>query len=127
MAAAGARDRDPAELELVLDRPHVGEAAVAQDALVGRLADQRHVLGQQVDGGLVEVVGVQVGHEHRVEPAHEHLGGLGELAQRVAAVVGRVGHGGPRAGRVEHGIDQHAAAADLDEQRRVSDQPQPHP
>ena len=117
----------PSSSSLVADRAHVGEAAVAQDALVGRLAEQRQVLGQQVDGGLVEVVGVQVGDEHGVEAAHEHLGRLRQLAQRVAAVVGRVRHRGAGAGRVEHRIDQHAAAAELDEQRRVPDQPQPHP
>ena len=117
---------DAVELRRVADRAHVGEAAVAQDALVGRLAEHRDVLREQVDGGLVEVVGVQVGDEHAVQALDEHLGRLGQLAQRVAAVVGRVRHRRAGAGRVEHRVDQHAAPRQLHQQGRVPDQPQPH-
>ena len=111
---------------MVVHRAHVREAAVAQHALVGRLAEQRDVLGQQVDRGLVEVVLVQVGDEHGVEVAHEQVDGLGQLDERVAAVVGRVRDGRPRARGVEHRVDEQAEAVELDDQGGVPDQAKPH-
>ena len=72
------------------------------------------------------MVGVQVRDEHGVGLARDRVGRLGQVDERVAAVVGGVGDGRPRAGGVEHRVDEQAAPGELDEQGRVADQPQPH-
>ena len=113
-------------VERVADGADVGEAAVAQHALVGRLAEHGEALGQQVDGGVVEVVGVQVGDEHRVEPARGHLRGLGQLHQRVAPVLAVLGTGSRAPAGSSIGSTSTRRPPRLDEQRRVPDQPELH-
>ena len=86
---------DAVELGRRRDRPDVGEPAVAQHALVGRLAQHGDVLRQQVDRGLVEVVGVQVGDEHAVQARTSTSAGSGSSVSglrrslAVSATAGR--------------------------------------
>ena len=99
----------------------------AQPLGVLGLAEQRQVLGQQLGGGGVEVVLVQVRDQRGVDALDDDLGRLRQLDERVAAVVLGVLHRRPRACRVEHRVDEQLAAVDLEPQRRVADQAQVHP
>ena len=69
---------------------------------------------------------MQVGHEHGVEAGDHDLGGLGQLAQRVGARARRVRERRARAGGVELRVDEQPGAGELDDERGVADQPQPH-
>ena len=61
-----------------------------------------------------------------VDARHDDLRRLGQLDERVAAVVLRVLDRRPRARRVEHRVHEQLAAAELEPQRRVADQAQVH-
>ena len=116
----------PVDLQRVLHRPHVGEPALAQRLGVLRLAQHGRSPLQQRDRGVVEVVGVQVGDEHDLRPRGDLLGRLGQLHQRVAAVVRRVRDRAAGLGGVEHRVDEQAAPAVVELERRVADQAQSH-
>ena len=117
----------PSSRSLRLDRPDVLEAAPAQPLGVLGLAQDRHVLRQQLGRSVVEVVAVQVRDEHGVDTRDDHLGRLRQLDERVAEVVLGVLDRRARAGRIEHRVDEDLASVDLQPQRRVADQPQVHP
>ena len=126
MAAGGAGDAQAVERDLVLDRADVGEAVAAQALGVLGLAQQRHVATQQAAGGVVEVVLVQVGDQHGVEPGHQRLRRLRELDEGVGAGVGRVRDRGSRAGGIELRVDEQPHPRRADREGRVADQREMH-
>jgi DNA-binding response OmpR family regulator len=69
---------------------------------------------------------VQVGDEDELRSRGDLLGRLGELHERVAAVVGRVRDRLAGLGRVEHRVDEQAAPAVVELERRVADEAQSH-
>ena len=77
---------------------------------------------QQPARGLVEVVLVQVGDQHGVEPGDQRLGRLGQVDERVRAGVGRVRDRGSRAGGIELRVDEqpHPRRADASVALRIS-------
>ena len=98
----------------------------AQALGVLRLAEHRDVLRQQLRCRVVEVVEVHVRDEHGVDARDDDLGRLGQLHERVAAVVLGVLDRGAGARRVEHRVDEQLPAGELEPQRRVADQAQVH-
>ena len=83
-------------------------------------------LGSSSAAAVVEVVAVQVRDQHRVEPGDHDLGRLGQLDERVAAVVLRPLDGRAGARRIEHRVDEQVAAAELEPHGGVADQAQMH-
>ena len=102
------------------------EAEIAQPLLVLGLAEDGHVPRHEARSGLVEVVLVHVRDHDRVEAAHDLLGGKRERNERVAPRLRRVLDGVARARVVEHGLDEHAPAFDLEQERRVTYEGQAH-
>ena len=93
---------------------------------VGRLGEHGAVAGQQRDRGVVEVVLVQVGDEHDLGARGDRLGRLGQLDERVAAVVRRALDRAAGLGRIEHRVDQQAPPGVVELERGVADQAESH-
>jgi DNA-binding response OmpR family regulator len=121
-----ARDQDVAEGRVAMHGPHVGEPVGVQALGVVRLAEERHLAIQQLAGGVVEVVAVQMGHEQRVDAFDDLLRGDRQVAQRVGPRVRRVRHRGARAGGIELRVDQERVPGEDEPQRRGTDQGQLH-
>jgi hypothetical protein len=125
VAATRACDPKAVPVELVLDRPRV-EAELPEPRLVAGLAEGRNVPRHQPLGRLIEMVPVEVSHEHGVEVADDLLGGHRQGHERVAQRRFGVPHGRPCAGLVQRGVDEHPAPVELEEQCRVADERQAH-
>jgi len=110
----------------VLDWTNVDESPLAQRGRVGRLTEHCRVVRQELDRRGVQVICVQMGHQHRVEPCDEILHRLGELDERIAPVVRRIGHRRPHPRRIELRVNQHPPSTDLDSKGCMADKTNAH-
>ena len=105
----------------------LGEAALAEGGRALGLRQQRQVGRQELRGGVVEVVAVQMGDDAPVDPAHDIFGGERELDERVRNRVRGVVDRWCRAGGTQHRVDQEASSTDLQQQTGIPDERQRHP